>query len=410
MKWINKGHEFDELGAVFQKNKDILVVSSKHGYEKIKQKLDFLDVDISWCDETQFKSSGIFSILKKYSAKNFERKTIVVSNGVVYKKLISKYNLIPQQNIFTEEQFTSYNEAGSKFLSVFAVYVSNKVYFFSTSFICTTKCNLNCRDCLNFIPYDNNKQHYDIKRLKSDVDAYFRCVDRVGLFHISGGEPFMYPHLAELIEYIHENYRDKIDKLGTVTNSTIIPSKELLETLKKCNVRVEVDDYTFVLHNLEDKFNSLVGKIKEYGIELIINRQEQFFQLFPAIKDDSNLSEDKLLEKFRKCGQICTELKNKKLYNCNWAEFAVQAGVAEESMVESYDLTKHRPEENKALIEYRLGYLTKGYIDFCKYCNGHHDNQNWNPGAIQTKGSLKWDINNPTEVIELTTKNDVNNE
>ena len=38
----------------------------------------------------------------------------------------------------------------------------------------------------------------------------------VGRFHISGGEPQLYPDLAELILYIHNNYSSKIETLAVV--------------------------------------------------------------------------------------------------------------------------------------------------------------------------------------------------
>ena len=186
MKWTNKGHEFDELGAVFQKNKDILIVSDKCTYEYIKRKVDFLGVNILWYDEK--KQFGFLNTVKNIFKKNiFKCKTVIVSNNEVYKKLILKYKLIPQQNIFLECGFTNnYTETNlGVYLSVFAMYVADKVYFPSNSFVCTTKCTLNCKDCLNFAPFDSNKAHCDIERLKSDVDIYFKCVDReIGRAHV----------------------------------------------------------------------------------------------------------------------------------------------------------------------------------------------------------------------------------
>ena len=33
-------------------------------------------------------------------------------------------------------------------------------------------------------------------------------------------------------------------------------------------------------------------------------------------------------------------------------------------------MTKFTPEKKKELIEFRLGYTTKGYTNFCKKCRG----------------------------------------
>lgn len=44
------------------------------------------------------------------------------------------------------------------FLSVYYVYKYNKVYFTNVSFLPSTACNLNCKNCLNFNPFA--KQFY----------------------------------------------------------------------------------------------------------------------------------------------------------------------------------------------------------------------------------------------------------
>ena len=49
-----------------------------------------------------------------------------------------------------------------------------------------------------------------LDQVKKDIDIFFSVVDYIMLFHISGGEPFLYPYLKELVTYIGENYRDKI--------------------------------------------------------------------------------------------------------------------------------------------------------------------------------------------------------
>jgi hypothetical protein len=37
---------------------------------------------------------------------------------------------------------------------------------------------------------------------------------------------------------------------------------------------------------------------------------------------------------------------------------------------EVYDLTEFTVEKKKELVEFRLGYTTKGYTNFCKKCRG----------------------------------------
>ena len=40
---------------------------------------------------------------------------------------------------------------------------------------------------------------------------------------------------------------------------------------------------------------------------------------------------------------------------------------------EYFDLTSYTPDQAKELIEFRLGYTKKGYVNFCKKCRGFSD-------------------------------------
>ena len=78
------------------------------------------------------------------------------------------------------------------------------------------------------------------------------------LFHVSGGEPFIYKHTADLIEYIDKNYGDRIDTLRTVTNGTQVPKDQVLEKLAKCNIEITVDDYREAVPQFNDRFAQLI--------------------------------------------------------------------------------------------------------------------------------------------------------
>jgi hypothetical protein len=64
MKWINKGHEFDELGAIFQKNNTLVLIGKQSENKVLGKKLEFLNVAVERVD-TDFGSD-----LKVRSSKN----------------------------------------------------------------------------------------------------------------------------------------------------------------------------------------------------------------------------------------------------------------------------------------------------------------------------------------------------
>ena len=127
------------------------------------------------------------------------------------------------------------------------------------SLVVTTRCNLRCALCDEFIP--RNKPFADMTpdEERGLLDALFAVVDRVKLLHLSGGgEPFLNPYLAQMIDAAFE-YAEYFDELMVFTNSTRPVSEELLGA--------------FVIH--KDK---LIVHCSNYG--LARERSEELYRLF----------------------------------------------------------------------------------------------------------------------------------
>lgn len=209
------------------------------------------------------------------------------------------------------------------------------------------------------------------EQLTKDVDLFFSCVDYIMLFHVSGGEPMLYKHTADLIEYIDKNYGHKIGTLRTVTNGTVVPKEEVLDKLSKCNIEITVDDYREAVPRFNNRFDQLIEKLEEYNIKYYINKAESWIDLAPDTTDYSKLPEEELIQHRDSCSQSWEELRDGKIYSCNYAAYATVAGIAgEQDLEETYNLEKFTLEKKKELVEFRLGYTEKGYTNFCKKCRG----------------------------------------
>ena len=93
--------------------------------------------------------------------------------------------------------------------------------------------------------------------------------------------------------------------------------------------------------------------------------------LAPEKTDYSAFTEEEMIKHRSECGQTWQELRDGKLYSCNYAAYATVAGIAgEQDLEEIYDLRAHTAEKKKELIEFRLGYTEKGYTNFCRTCRG----------------------------------------
>lgn len=384
MKWKNRGHEYDHM---YQK------ISEKKGFYLFgagdygRQFLHVFEREIpikGFIDNDSAKQGTMVQGRKCYS---LEEVTLSGNEGIV----------ITMSQIARVRPTQQLKECGYKkdqdffiieeFLSVYHVYKKDQVYFSSISFLPSTACNLDCRYCLNFNPFAKQFYVREWEELVRDVDRFFSCVDRIMLFHISGGEPMIYKHTADLALYIDKNYGERIDTLRMVTNGTIVPKDEVLEKLSRCRLEVTVDDYREAVPRFAERFDQLISKLEEYGIQYYINKADSWIDLGPEKTDYSGWSEERLEEHRESCSQSWQELRGGKLYSCNYAAYATVAGIAgEQDLEEVYDLTKFVPEKKKELVEFRLGYTTKGYTNFCKKCRGFTpENREEMEPAVQIK-------------------------
>ena len=376
MKWENKGHEYDNMYEnICNKEGFYLFGAGDYGTQFECAFRNEINI-IGYIDNDPLKQGKRINGIFCYSLEEIELENnqgiIVTMSQIARVKPVEQLRdrgYISRKDYFIIEEFTS----------VYNVYKYDKVYFSTISFLPSTACNLNCKHCLNFNPFAKKFYIREWDDLVKDS-----CVDHIMLFHVSGGEPFIYKHTADLIEYIDKNYGDRIDTLRTVTNGTQVPKDQVLEKLAKCNIEITVDDYREAVPQFNDRFAQLIMKLEEYNIRYYINKVDSWIDLAPEITDYSNRSDEELIKHRDSCNQSWQELRDGKLYSCNYAAYATVAGIAgEQDVEETYDLTQYTPSKKKELVEFRLGYTTKGYTYFCKKCRGFtdHNNEKVKPAA-----------------------------
>lgn len=142
------------------------------------------------------------------------------------------------------------------------------------SLIILTRCNLRCRLCCEYVPQNRPFPDMTVEEERRILDAVFAVADRITTLHLTGGgEPFLHPRLAELVETAME-YAGRFDRLMLFTNCTVPISKGLAETLRRHRekVLVQVSQYGIrpdreeaVLRSLRD--NGICCKVVHYSGE-----------------------------------------------------------------------------------------------------------------------------------------------
>ena len=391
MKWTNKGHEFDVLGTQFQLHSDIYIYTNEEFARSLAGSLSFLNRPIRMIDPSIEHTEGNRVPLRDILGHP-EGKTVLIPIGYTDPEGIRsrleaggfQWNI----NLFWSPDFME------RFLPIYVLYVYDKVYFSYFSLIPSKVCNLNCRDCLVFTPYNRHKTHRPLEEIKQELALLFSCVDTVGFFHISGGEPLLYPQLGELLAHIAECYSSKIVRMGIVTNGSLLPSEKLLSILKRYDIQVECDDYRQALPHLKESFLQLIETLRVHQIKIQINTPITWINLFPPRCNYEKLSTSALMERFDRCAVPYTEMSGSYLAACNYASYAVAAGLSEFVPEDYFDLEQYTADKKRELVEFRMRYNMRGYVEFCENCNSFpRINPYTVSPAVQATGLLTWEGN-----------------
>jgi len=131
----------------------------------------------------------------------------------------------------------------------------------------SARCTLNCRDCMQFIPYQP-KQDVPLESLKQELESLFYHILFVGEISVIGGEPFLYSKMAELLEYIDKNYRERIGSIVITTNGTIVPNPQTLSLCCDAGVFISISDYSNTIPELADRIEKVETAAHEADVKI----------------------------------------------------------------------------------------------------------------------------------------------
>ncbi|GHV13750.1 hypothetical protein AGMMS49938_08750 [Fibrobacterales bacterium] len=154
------------------------------------------------------------------------------------------------------------------------------------------RCNLNCKGCSHFSPIAQ-KNSYSIDEFKKDIERLAEFIDEIKIFRLLGGEPFMTSNLKEYIVLSRKFY--PTSDLRIVTNGLLIHKADcnLIETIKKNNVQLDISLYhptltiidkilkTLKKNNL--RYN-LLGPIKKFRKQVYFSANSNIISTFKNCK------------------------------------------------------------------------------------------------------------------------------
>ncbi len=230
--------------------------------------------------------------------------------------------------------------------------------------VTTNKCTLKCVDCGHLITHYTNPKHYPKEEVIKSIQNLANSVDYIDLLSIVGGEPLLHPNIDEIIKYAGE--RENIKTIRMVTNGTIIPSKQVINAIKKYVSYVAISNYGKLSKNI-GKLDDILSS--EGVVTDVMPEDTSWFAVGLPLKPGRNKEETREIYDVCCWGKGCSAIQQGELHICNYSSTTKILGLVENKSTDYVNLLDDSVsiEERKAKIHTLLKGNTPPTA--CKYCN-----------------------------------------
>jgi organic radical activating enzyme len=229
------------------------------------------------------------------------------------------------------------------------------------SFSITTHCTLKCKDCSSFIPFYKSHTEDTAQYLLEDISHLLDTVSRIFFIRLMGGEPFLHKELHTILDELVKSA--KIDWIEVVTNGTITPNKQAMQSLAHEKVSVCVSGYSATIVQQAEK---TVETLRENGIRTQYKHMPYWVDYGSTEK--RNYSRTMLRKVFTSCpSSACFIYRNKRIHACPRSMSATDLGLIPDYQTDYLDVINEGECGFKSWSK-RLEY--NGYIMACDHCNG----------------------------------------
>lgn len=187
----------------------------------------------------------------------------------------------------------------------------------------TTRCNLRCKNCGSLMPFYQHPKDVELDIILRSLDRFFSCVDRVIRINVIGGEPFLYPHLTEVVDYL--NHKEQAVRVVFPTNGTVAPDDpQLYKALRNPKNHVRISHYDAY----DNKSGKMLEKLVLEGVDHSVKQfgiNDYLWYDFGGFEDRKRTPEE-VQKQYENCAVEWYSLYRGKLYPCPRAAHAVDLG------------------------------------------------------------------------------------
>lgn len=367
MKWKNKGHEYDDMKKRFD-NKDTQYYIWGAGtfgiafYEEFCNEFQF----VAFVDRNEQKQGKDVCGLNVISPSDFKKRwngeIVIVSAGMTK----SVYDQLDEFGLIRHKDYYHIDEISS----IYMMYKYNKVYVSDLTIHITQCCTLKCEYCHAFIPKIKNPIHFNEDFIYDELSVYFRWVDEVNVLGLVGGDAMAHPRFNEILTQIGDTYYPHRAKhLEIYSNAVIKPTSETIELFKKYNVFYRFTDYSG--NSGRQNIDEITKLLKENGIRYDHVKFTDWVDMGYPQESNGITSEEGLSTFFNMCDRKTNHtIFGHKFFFCGMCLSADWINYCKMRKTDYFDLDDYSESRKKEFIEYYMGFSERGYMEYCKMCNG----------------------------------------
>lgn len=226
----------------------------------------------------------------------------------------------------------------------------------------TTRCTLKCKNCINMIPYYDVWQDVPYETVIKDIQSLLNVVSEWIFCELIGGEPFLYPDLDKILEFVIN--QNKIRNVFIITNATIIPKEKIMKMLQNDKIVVRVSNY-----GNEKKLNAFLSKMSQENVKVDVFYGLKWIVPGDGIKRGKSTQELKNQYAMCDAGILCKTLYRGRLYSCDRSMALHDLKLLDSNFdfMEMSDITTQK----------MINFYNRMWCIACDYCDMYSENMQY---------------------------------
>lgn len=290
-----------------------------------------------------------FSDLQHYEKK---------CRGLIVERIILPYMEMVKMDYYKKNNYYSETEEYDRLTKTIG---EGKCVINFIAFDITTICNLNCKNCVDYIPYLKKHSHYPPSEIISSINKFLDAVDLIYCVSLGSAEVLFHPMIKDILKCLLA--KENIERIDLVTNGVLYPKDdELLDILADSKIMIHMSDY-----GISERSAVSRTVYEEHGIDVRFITNQRWKEQ-SSIFYDRFLNREQLEYSYLNCDQarVCNHfVTNGKYYSCGKIRRIMELSDFDTS----HDYLEMALYSQKELKDMIMKQQLEPYMEACSWCD-----------------------------------------